>query len=162
MFRGGTGLLDIRPDDATCGAGSGQSGKVDPEFAGDLAGEGGCLDARAIGGDRGCNLNGCGGCRSFLGGGRGGGGFLGGWGGIARVIAIENSEHTADGGFLAFLNHDRGDCAFIESLHFHRGLVGLDLGEDIADLDAIADLLVPFDEGAFGHGVRELGHFDVY
>ena len=52
--------------------------------------------------------------------------------------------------------------AIIEGFHFHGRFVGFDFGEDVADFDGVADLFVPFDEGALGHGVREFWHFDIH
>ena len=66
------------------------------------------------------------------------------------------------GGFFAGLDEDFRERAIIESFHFHGGFVGFDIGEDVADFDGVADLFVPFDKGALGHGVREFGHFDVH
>ena len=35
-------------------------------------------------------------------------------------------------------------------------------GNDVADIDLVAYMFEPFDDGALGHGVREFWHFDVY
>jgi hypothetical protein len=60
------------------------------------------------------------------------------------------------------LDQDFSDDSIIESFHFHGRFVGFDFGEDVTDFDGIADLFVPFDEGALGHGIREFWHFDVH
>lgn len=77
-------------------------------------------------------------------------------------IAIEDCEDGTDRGFFACVDEDFREGPIIESFHFHGRLVGFNLGEDVADFDWIADLFVPFDKGALGHGVREFGHFDVH
>ena len=55
------------------------------------------------------------------------------------------------------LAHD----ALVHRLHFHSRLIGLDLSDDVAGLDGVADLLVPLGEIALGHGRRERGHQDL-
>ena len=75
---------------------------------------------------------------------------------------LRTASTAADRGFFAVLNQDFGEDAVIEGFHFHGGFVGFDFGEDVTDFDGVADLFVPFDEGALGHGVREFGHFDVH
>src|SRR3990172_2856099 len=48
-----------------------------------------------------------------------------------------------------------------EGLDLHVGLVGLDLGDDVAALDGVAFLLQPLDDLAGLHGLAELGHQDL-
>jgi hypothetical protein len=43
----------------------------------------------------------------------------------------------------------------------HDGLVGLHLGEHVADDDGIALLLLPFDQAPLFHGGREGFHYDL-
>ena len=58
----------------------------------------------------------------------------------------------------AFGHQDLGEGAFVDRLHLHRRLVGLDLGEDVAGLDRVARLLEPLGDLAFGHGRRQRRH----
>ena len=60
------------------------------------------------------------------------------------------------------MNENLCEGAIIKGFHFHGGFVGFDLGEDFTDFHWISDFLVPFDKSAFGHGIRQFGHFDVY
>ena len=61
----------------------------------------------------------------------------------------------------AFGHEDLAERAFVDRLEFHRRLVGLDLGEDVAGLDLVAFLLVPLGELALGHGRRQRRHQDL-
>jgi hypothetical protein len=60
------------------------------------------------------------------------------------------------------LDPDFRENTIVESLHFHGGFIRFDLGKNITDFDSIADLFVPLDQGAFGHGVREFRHFYIH
>jgi len=68
------------------------------------------------------------------------------------------AERRADGDGRADFSQWAGEGAGLEHLDVHDGLVGLDRGDDIAALDAVAGLLFPGDDDALGHSVRELGH----
>ena len=60
------------------------------------------------------------------------------------------------------LGHQDGvHHALVHRLHLHGGLVGLDLGDDVAGGDGVAGLHVPLGEHALLHGGREGGHEDV-
>jgi hypothetical protein len=61
----------------------------------------------------------------------------------------------------AFGDEELVDRPILGRLDFHGGLVGLDLGEDVAASDLIAFLDVPFGELALLHGGRELWHEDL-
>ena len=63
--------------------------------------------------------------------------------------------------FGAFGHGDRGDHAFVDRFEFHRRLVGLDLGHDVAGRHRVAHLDQPFGQRAFFHGRRKRGHLDV-
>jgi hypothetical protein len=80
-------------------------------------------------------------------------------GGVLGALG-EDGDHGADGGLFALLDDDCGHRAGVEGLHFHGGLVGLDLGDGLPLLDLVALFLEPPDEGALGHGVALLGHGD--
>ena len=60
----------------------------------------------------------------------------------------------------ARLHDDLQQRAFLEALHFHDRLVGLDGEQDVALGDLVAFLLEPFDDGAFFGHLTELGHDD--
>jgi hypothetical protein len=55
----------------------------------------------------------------------------------------------------AFGHEDLADHALVHGLEFHRGLVGLDLGEDVAGRHGVAFLDQPFGERAVLHRGRE-------
>ena len=73
----------------------------------------------------------------------------------------QQGDLLADRHFLALSHIGLGQNAIVERLHFHGRLVRLDLGQDVAGHDFVARLLAPFDEGPLGHGVAQLGHFNV-
>jgi hypothetical protein len=54
---------------------------------------------------------------------------------------------------IDFLEH-----AIIEGLHFHGGLVGFHLGEDVTRFYGVALFLSPARNGSFDHRVAQLGH----
>ena len=58
----------------------------------------------------------------------------------------------------AFGDQDPAERALIGRLDFHRRLVGLDLGDDIARLDRLAFLLQPLRKVALFHGGRQRRH----
>ena len=58
------------------------------------------------------------------------------------------------------LHHDRGHAAIVEALHFHRGLVGLDVRNDRARLDGVAFFHIPLDDSACFHRVGQARHGD--
>ncbi len=78
-------------------------------------------------------------------------------------LSSPSARITAIGVFTATSAVPSGDQnfaerAFVRRLDFHRRLVGLDLGNDVAGLDLIALFLEPFGEIALLHGRRERGH----
>ena len=60
----------------------------------------------------------------------------------------------------AFRHQNLAERAFVDRLHFHGGLVGLDLGDHVAGLDGVAFLLEPLGEVALLHRGRQRGHED--
>ena len=58
----------------------------------------------------------------------------------------------------AFRHQNFSERALVRRLHFHGGLVGFDLGDDVARLDAVALLLEPLGEVALFHRGRQRGH----
>ena len=78
-----------------------------------------------------------------------------------RFAFFEHHGQTgAEGNLAALLDDELVDDAARRRFHFHRGLVGFDVGDGSADVHGVALLDVPLDKGALGHGVAELGHFD--
>src|SRR5262249_10515673 len=67
-------------------------------------------------------------------------------------------DHGADRGALSLAQLELADDPRDGGLELHVGLVRLDLGEDLAGLDAIARSLEPAQQLALLHGVGELGH----
>jgi hypothetical protein len=57
-------------------------------------------------------------------------------------------------------DHDLPYDPTLQGLDIHIGLVGLDLRQDIAGLDAIAFLHLPLEQPALFHGRAELRHYD--
>jgi hypothetical protein len=99
-------------------------------------------------------------CRGFgdrgLGGGRG-------WRGAGRghvlTFFYKNGDGAVDLHALgAFGHEDLAHDAFVHGLEFHRGLVGLDLGEDVPGGDGVTLLHQPFGERTFLHRGGERGH----
>ena len=62
----------------------------------------------------------------------------------------------------AFRHDDLGQHAVVDGLVFHRRLVGLDLGDDVAGLDRVAFFLEPTREVALLHRGRQRRHEDVH
>ncbi len=95
--------------------------------------------------------------------------------GLARCLARRRLAVLEGGGVLAlgqdhrdrrvdrdvvgaFRHQDLAERALVDRLHLHGGLVGLDLGDDVAGFDRVALLLVPLGEVALLHRGRERGH----
>ncbi len=77
------------------------------------------------------------------------------------TLAREHRDNRADlHAFGTFGHLDLRDRAFIDGLELHRGLVGLDLGHDVARVDFVAFLDEPLRESALFHGRRKGGHLD--
>ena len=86
-----------------------------------------------------------------------------GRGGNVLALAGHHRDHLADLHPVGAVgNHDLRDRAFVDRLEFHRRLVRLDLGEDVAGFDRIAFLHQPFGERPFLHrrGERRHPEFD--
>jgi hypothetical protein len=58
----------------------------------------------------------------------------------------------------SFGNQDLAHRAFVGGFDFHRRFVGLDLGDDVARLDAVALFLEPLGQIALFHRGRERRH----
>ena len=77
------------------------------------------------------------------------------------ILTSQRGDHRADfHPFAAFRDCNRYDRAFVDRFEFHRRLVGLDFGHDVAGPDGIARLDQPFGKGALLHRRRERGHLD--
>ncbi len=63
--------------------------------------------------------------------------------------------------FAAFRHQDLADLALVHRFEFHRGLVGLDFGQDVAGFYGVAFFHQPFGQLALLHGGRKRGHQDV-
>ena len=83
--------------------------------------------------------------------------------GVGRFALFhDHADHRVDGDIIRTVRHD--DLAkqtLIDRLDLHGRLVGLDLGDDVAGLDAVAFLLQPFRKLALLHGRRQRGHEDI-
>ena len=74
-------------------------------------------------------------------------------------VAGKQRDRLADLHPIGALGHqDFGDLAFVDGLEFHRRLVGLDLGEDVAGLHLVAFVHQPFGDLALLHGGRQRRH----
>ena len=85
-------------------------------------------------------------------------------GGGADVFALigDDRDRCVDRNVLGAVgDQDFGEHTFVNGLHFHGGLVGLDLGENVAGLDFVAFFLEPFGKLALLHGRRKGGHQNV-
>ena len=76
---------------------------------------------------------------------------------VVRVLA-EDRDAFADGDRRSFLDQEAADDAGVIGLEIHGRLVGLDLTEDIALRDFVADLDVPPRDDAFLHRVGQARH----
>ena len=84
--------------------------------------------------------------------------------GVARALALfeDRRDDGADLHIVGALGDgDRTDRAFVDRFELHRRLVGLDLGEDVARLDAVAFLDEPLGQRALFHRRGERGHLDL-
>ena len=82
---------------------------------------------------------------------------------IAGALAVlqQHGDRRVDlDAFGAGGDQDLAERAFIDGFDFHRRLVGLDLGDDVAGGDLVAFVLQPFGEIALLHRRRERGHQD--
>ena len=77
------------------------------------------------------------------------------------TLFSQDRESGTNLGLASLLNEDLGENPLIKSLHCHGGFISLYLSNLIADFHLVADALEPAHYGAFGHGIRELGHFDM-
>jgi hypothetical protein len=78
------------------------------------------------------------------------------------AFARNRRDHGADFYVIGALgDQDRGNRAFIHGFEFHRRLVGLDLGEDVAGLHGVAFLDQPLGEGALFHRGRQRRHLEL-
>ena len=83
----------------------------------------------------------------------------GGQGGHILALAQQHRDDGIDRHPLgAGGNQDAAHHAVLDGFQFHGGLIGLDLGQDIAGFDGIALGLEPFGELALGHGRGQSGH----
>src|SRR5699024_307045 len=80
--------------------------------------------------------------------------------GIATVIGVlaEDRDAFADGDRRSFLDQEAADDAGVIGLEVHGRFVGLDLTEDVALRDFVADLDVPPGDDAFLHRVGQARH----
>src|SRR5262249_3344427 len=77
------------------------------------------------------------------------------------AVFTQDSDHGVDRGGLSFLHTDLGQHAGVERFHFHVGLIGLNLRDDVTHLDLIPDLFEPPEDLSLLHRVTQTGHNDV-
>ena len=167
-FRGAGGF-DIGLDDAAARARAGDLGKIDAPVGGDAPGQRRGEDAGAV-----ATLSGRGGgclgapCGRRLGIRVGRPGRLrrrarGGLGNVvfAFVLTQKHRDRGVDLDPGAALGDQQlADHALVDRFEFHRRLVGLDLGQQVARGHAVAFLDQPFRQRAFFHRRAEGGHQD--
>ena len=79
----------------------------------------------------------------------------------ARVLAVgqNHGDRGIDRDIVgAFRDHDLAEPPLVDGFDLHGGLVGLDLGDDIAGAHRVTLVLQPFGELALLHGRRQRGH----
>ena len=82
--------------------------------------------------------------------------------GLGLSFPGQAGNRCVDLHFLGALgDQDFLDDAFVDGLHLHRGLVGLDFGDHVAGSDGVTDLDVPLGQRALFHGGRKRRHQDV-
>ena len=80
----------------------------------------------------------------------------------SAAVAVQHRDRRVDLHALgAFGDQQLRHLALVDRLHLHGGLVGLDLGDDVAGLDGLAFLDQPLGELALLHGGRQRGHQDL-
>ena len=85
-----------------------------------------------------------------------------GGGALALAFGQQRGDRRVDLDALGAGFHQQlADLALVDRLHLHGGLVGLDLGDDVAGLDLLALLDEPLGELALLHGGRQRGHQDL-
>ena len=152
--------FDVCLDDAAVRAASRDGRQIKAFFGSDAAGQGRGKNART------CRGGGCWRC------GGNGGGLRRGCGGRSR----DRLDRSGGGACcFAVFDHDRdrrvnlhasrafGDQKLandplVDGLEFHGGLVGFDLGQDLAGFHRVALFHQPFGQRAFFHRRRERGH----
>jgi hypothetical protein len=78
---------------------------------------------------------------------------------LVLALAENQRDRRIDGDVLGALrNEDAAERALVDRLDLHGRLVGLDLRENVARLDAVAFLLGPFGELADFHRRRQRRH----
>jgi hypothetical protein len=83
-------------------------------------------------------------------------------GGHVLALAREDRDPGVHRHIVGVVRHQNlGQNALIDRLDLHGGLIGLDLGQDIAWLHLLALGLQPLGELALLHRGREGGHQDV-
>ncbi len=169
------GVFDIRLDDTAVRTGALHAREIDPLLRRDTFSERRSEDALTFRSGSwlqrwsGCRLGGgrrswrCGRsrCRSCF---RFGGHRWDGRTGRHRCLALfqKHGDHGVHlHAFGAFGHHDLANFALVDSFDFHRGLVGLDLANDLAGLHRVPDLDVPLGELALRHGGRQRRHQDI-
>ena len=71
----------------------------------------------------------------------------------------DHRDRRVDGDVVGtFGDENLAERALVDRLDLHGGLVGLDLGDDVAGFDRVALLLVPLGEVALLHRGRQRGH----
>ncbi len=183
--RAGEQRLDVSADDPAAWSGPLDTGQINLGRLGHLPRQRAGLEPAAVGHRRGLGrfLLAIPGCRGPAGArgreGRPGhrlGRFLGrcaGWRGrglgaaetqplrhLAGILALLGQHHhaLAECDLVAGGMIDVHDHPVVVRLHLHRGLVGLDVGQDVAFLDGVAHLHQPLRDHAGFHGGAELGH----
>src|SRR5262249_21213889 len=74
--------------------------------------------------------------------------------------AAEDRHRLAELHLSARGDEELQERALVEGAELHRRLVGLDLGEEIVDVDCVALFLVPRGEDALLHRRRQLRHVE--
>ncbi len=73
----------------------------------------------------------------------------------------DRCQHRADGNLLAWVDQDLLDRAVGKDLDLDDALLGFNLGDDIAALDLVAGLDLPFDQEALFHVGTQTGHAEL-
>src|SRR5207249_4849728 len=76
----------------------------------------------------------------------------------ADSFFAQHRDDCTDRGSLSLLDAGLGQHPGVNRLHFHVGFIGLNLGNDVAYLDLVPDLLQPPEDLSLLHGVTQTGH----
>jgi hypothetical protein len=77
------------------------------------------------------------------------------------AVGVDSGNKLIRNNGTAIANHDFGEHAASRRRNLQHDLVGLDFNQDFVHGDSLARLFFPLQHRGLGHGLRQLGNFDV-